>query len=158
MNRNKKVKNAQKCKVDNVIFKSKLEKYCYDELKKNNFNVSYEPFKVILLPGFYPEQISIYQPIKLRKIKKYIFNKTNKKILDVTYTPDFFINLNNKKIFIETKGKPNETYPLKKKLFLHKLCEDYKKNKNIYYFFEPHNMSQVDEMIEILKKLENDKE
>lgn len=155
--KNKKVKNAKICTYDNITFKSQLECRCYQKLTENKFNVKYEPFKISLLDGFYPKTFGLYQPTKQRSTKKYIFGRIYKKILDITYTPDFFVWFDNKKIFIETKGKPNETYPLKKKLFLKKLTEYATTHSSEkYYFFEPHNVQQLDEMISILKQIKKD--
>lgn len=154
--KNKKVKNAKECVFDDIKFKSQLECKCYQKLLENGFDVKYEPFKLKLFEGFYPKNFTWYQPVKQKSIKKYIFKQIYKKILDITYTPDFFVWFKNCKIFIETKGKPNDSYPLKKKLFLKKLSEFAEKYSNEkYYFFEPHNQQQIDELIAILKNIKN---
>ena len=72
-------------------------------------------------------------------------------LLNITYTPDFVINKNNYKIYFDVKGKENDVYPIKKKMFLKTLEE---RNDGIdYLFFEPHNIRQMLQAIEIIKKL-----
>ena len=117
-NSNKKVRNATPCQFDNIQFKSLLERNCYIELKRANLIVQYEPIKFLLQKGE-------------RVLKPYLYFKkgiqvieTNKKLIDTTWTPDFIITNNNGHKFIfESKGKLNDIFPIKFKMFRH-LMED----------------------------------
>lgn len=117
---NKKVRNATPIEIDGIKFKSKLEGYVYKKLKEYNIFAEYEPIKFILIPSFY---------------------FLGKKIRPITYTPDFVGN----NFIIEAKGRPNETFPLKWKLFLYKLY--YENLTNKYQLFIVHNHKEVDECI-----------
>jgi hypothetical protein len=75
-------------------------------------------------------------------------------IMSMTYTPDFYLEFKGYKIWFDTKGQPNETYPLKKKLFLKLLEERSIITKEKILFFEPHNQRQILEAIQIIKNLE----
>ena len=102
--------------------------------------------------SFKPENIIIYAPKKLG-VGKYDKNLelSNKTILSITYTPDFIVIKDNYKIYFDVKGKENDTYPIKKKMFL-KLLEE--KNDSInYIFFEPHSIKQMLQAIEIINNL-----
>ena len=57
----------------------------------------------------------------------------------------------NYKIYFDVKGKENDTYPIKKIMFLITLEE---RNDGVrYIFFEPHNVRQMLQAIEIIKGL-----
>lgn len=149
---NKKVKNAHSIIIDNIKFKSKLEGYCYQKFKEAGIILRYESVKIPLMKGFLPDKIRIFAPKKAKK-GGYSFLSYKNKIRDITYTPDFVVEYGNIYFFIETKGKPNDSYPIKKKLFL-KYCQEIlvKNLKKTIVFMEPHNQKQVDECIEIVLK------
>lgn len=144
---NKKIKNAQEIVYNNITFKSKLELNCYLEFKKNNIDLNYESKTFILLPKFKLTNGLKYEPFKIKKTK--VFGLNLRVIEDCTYTPDFYIEYNGIPIFIETKGRTNDIYPLKKKLFLYYLEHNYKE----YVFLEPHNLEQIKQSIIIVKNM-----
>ena len=80
-----------------------------------------------------------------------LIQKQEKKLLNVTYTPDFVVTKDKCKIYLDVKGMPNDTYPIKKKLFL-KVLEERNDGYN-YLFIEPHNIRQINQAIEIIKNL-----
>ncbi|MFA5396674.1 MAG: DUF1064 domain-containing protein [Methanogenium sp.] len=128
MSKGKSKTNAIPTLVDGIQFKSKLEAYCHVKLKENNLKAKYEGKKFTVLPGFKLEE---------------------KKIQPITYTPDFV----GTDFIIECKGYPNDSFPLRWKLFLYYLY----KNKSNYIAYLPHTYKEVDEVIiNILKKREND--
>lgn len=151
---NKKVKNATKIIYKDIKFRSILECNCYKLLEvEEDFHVEYETKKTVLLQGFYPSSsLTIYDVYKPR-LKKRIFALDTQKILSMTYTPDFYLRYKGYEIFIESKGNPNDTYPLKKKLFLYFLEEQAILTGKKYMFFEPHSKKQMKEAIQIIKNL-----
>ncbi len=139
---NKKVRNATQSTFDNKLFKSKLELYCYKRLKELNIPFRYEEFVFKIVDGFNCTADSY------EKKKNGTFGKVSKKIRPITYKPDFVGN----GWIIETKGNPNETWPIRLKLFkkyLTELSED-------WILFIPRNKKQVDESLEIIKNLHNE--
>lgn len=146
---NNKVKNARVCSYKGITFKSKLELTCYKKLIEAGLKAYYEPKKILLLKGFRMKHTKLYSPITIRGVGK-SYGLNTRPIMDMTYTPDFFIeDYKGYDIYFDTKGMPNETYPLKKKLFL-AWAEDQCKN---ILFFEPHNLTQVMKSIQIIKEL-----
>lgn len=139
---NKKVKNARSISYDGIDFKSRLEYHCYRKLKEAGFEPLYEPVKYTLLPSSILEVGTIYAP----------YNKllaSRKSYRALTYTPDFEFHYKGIHVYYDAKGKSNDAYPLKKKLFLHYLeCVG-----ETYVFFEPHNIAQIEQSIEILYEL-----
>ena len=69
----------------------------------------------------------------------------------MTYTPDFTFNYNGRLIIIEAKGKENDTYPLKRKLF-RGLLEGQTNDNPL--FFEIYTQKQLLQAIEIIKSYE----
>jgi len=121
---NKKVKNATPLTYDKIHFKSKLEVYCYQQLKKHNLEANYEPIKFTILESF------IYNGEKVRAM---------------TYTPDFV----GDDFVIEVKGNMNDAFPLRWKIFKYFLF----KNSLNYKLYLPRNKKDVDNVIkDILDK------
>ena len=73
----------------------------------------------------------------------------NKKLIDITYTPDFTFEYNDYFIIIEAKGYENDTFPIKKKMF-RKILEAYKKA----LYFEIFTKKQLVDAIKIIKSYE----
>lgn len=154
MAENKKIKNATEVVFDNIKFRSIFEKDCYILLKQEGIKFMYEGKKIILLQGFYPsDQLQVFDLYKPKGSTK-IFGNNTRKILDMTYTPDFYIQMDSVDIYIEAKGNPNDTYPLKKKLFLDYLRKESLETGKKYIFFEPHSKRQMREVIRIIKSYE----
>lgn len=160
---NKKIKNASKCFLDNIKFKSKLEKSIYTTLKEFGFNPLYEPTTFTLWPGFNPI-IPFYDKETDSQYKKRIGGgDTNKnrqlvlkkeKIIGIRYTPDFFIKYGNINIYIEAKGIENEVFYIKKKLFRFFLDQEYLKTNQQSLFFEIYTKKQLIQAIQIIKNYE----
>lgn len=117
-----KVRNATPIIVDGIHFKSKLEGYCYEQLKKAKIKAEYEPKHFTLIPGFE------YKGEKIRKM---------------TYKPDFVGN----NFIIECKGLVTDSFPLRWKLFKYVL---YLSNSK-YDLYLVRNHKQIDEMVNKLK-------
>ena len=138
---NKKVINATKVKVGEVEYRSKFERSVAKYLEDNNIPFEYEKHKFTLFEGFKPT-FHCYFPDKLGNLELDLT-----KLRSTTYTPDFVGDY----WVIETKGRSNDLYPVKLKLFrtLIESSEEYKKYK---LFIEPHNQKQILQAIEIIKQ------
>ena len=145
MGENKKIKNASPLEYDGISFKSKLEKMAYQTLKENNLPVEYEPQKFIIWEGFKPTVPFYNKDTKTRMLKL-----ENKKIINISYTPDFIIHYNNHLVIMELKGLENDLFPMKKKMFRKWLEEN--EPKSIY--FEIYTKKQLLQAIDIIKNLE----
>ena len=144
LHENKKIKNASPLEYDGISFKSKLEKMIYQTLKEQGFPVEYEPHKFVLWQGFRPT-VPFYDKDKSTRMLKF----ENKKIIDITYTPDFVFTYNGFLVVIEAKGMENDCFYLKKKMF-RKWLED-NHLKSIY--FEIYTKKQLLQAINIIKDL-----
>lgn len=140
---NKKVRNAKKITYDNIQFQSRLELFCYKKLKEFGLDFGYETESFELLPKFEyePECMESY-----KKGTKWLFGSKSKLVRAIKYKPDF-VNLDDGWI-IECKGHPNESFPIKWKLFKHYLEEN---NINVRLYM-PKNQSHVEECVKDIVK------
>ena len=144
MTENKKIKNASPLEYDGISFKSKLEKMVYQTLREHGLPAEYEPHKFIIWEGFKPTVPFYNKDTNTRMLKL-----EDKKIINISYTPDFLINYNGYLVIIEAKGMENNCFYLKKKMF-RKWLEDYEP-KSIY--FEIYTKKQLLQAIDIIKNL-----
>lgn len=133
---------------DNIEFKSNLEVFTYKELKKLNINFGYETRVFELHPSF------ITKIILYAKTPKKGYHKTTQKINSISYKPDFIIDgCKDIYIIIECKGKENDAFPLREKLFLKYITDSEEfKDKDVYYF-KPTNQKDVKCTIEKIKNI-----
>lgn len=122
--KNEKVKNATPTEYDGIKFRSKLEVYTYKKLREAQIDAKYEQHRFELLPAF----------VAL----------SGKKYRAITYLPDFV----GYDFIIECKGYPNDSWPLRKKLFEYALLLQDRK----YNFYEVHTQKEVDALVQNLKK------
>lgn len=108
---NKRIKNATAITYDGIEFKSKAEVMVYKTLKENGFSPRYEEETFHYWNGLKPT-VPFYDLGTNRHL-----HLNMKKLIGVSYTPDFTFWLNGTKIIIEVKGWANDIYPLKKKMF-----------------------------------------
>ena len=101
---------SKKVLYDGITFASNLEKYMYQALKKARIRADYEGQTYTLIDGF-----EFKTPSYERQTngKGEFTNRGCKKIQPIKYTPDFI----GKKFIIETKGRANESFPMRWKLF-----------------------------------------
>lgn len=144
---NKKIKNASIVEYDGVIFRSKLEVYCYKKLKEENIEFKYENNRYNLIPAFQYGG-SLYEPYK--KGTTWFFEEKDTKIRGMSYTPDFVGN----GWIIECKGRANDAFPLRWKLFKYLLTQ---LNLN-YDLYLPKNQTHIDECVRLIKEKENARE
>ena len=146
---NKKVRNATPKVYDNIHFRSTLEVTCYKKLKEANLKFEYEPKAYVLLMHKILSNVTVIQPNRNGDMTKY----TNNKLRDMTYTPDFVVEKDGAEFVIEVKGRPNDVYPVKKKLFLNYLQS--RPTAEPAFFIEPHNVKQVEQAINFIKNYSN---
>lgn len=115
---NKKVRNAKPHVYDEIQFRSGLEVYCYQQLRKYGIYASYEEVSFTILDPF---------------------RYNNELIRKMSYTPDFVGDT----FIIECKGFANESFPLRWKFFKWFL---YKNDLN-FDLYLPRNKKEVDNVI-----------
>ena len=130
---------SKKVICDGITFASGLEKYMYQALKNAKIKAEYEGETFVLINGFEFE-ITSYE--RQSNGKGEFKNRGNKNILPIKYTPDFV----NDKFIIECKGRANESFPIRWKLF--------KKFINRCYphvtLYKPQNQKECDMVIELI--------
>lgn len=127
------VRNARPKQVDGINFRSTLEAFCYSKLKAANITAEYETKKFLLLEGFHYPEARFEDNGKTGYI-----NRTEQKVRDITYTPDF-VDPKGRWI-IECKGYANERFPMKWKMFMEHLM---KSGEPLPLLFVPRNQNQV---------------
>ena len=133
---------SKKISQDGIQFASGLEKYTYEALKNNKLFEGYENQVFQLVESFNFENES-YE--KQANGKGNYINRGQKKILGIKYTPDFV----GKDYIIECKGRANEAFPIRWKLFKLWLT----KNKIGKTLYKPQNQKEVDLMIILMKMI-----
>jgi len=101
---------SKKVVYDGITFASGLEKYMYKVLKEAGIHAEYESQSFELLPSFNFKNDCIERQ---SNGKGDYINRGNKKVLNLKYTPDFI----GEDFIIETKGRANDSFPLRWKLF-----------------------------------------
>ena len=130
---------SKKVIVDNIEFKSGLEAYMYKALKAAKIKATYEGITYELIPSFDLKN-KCYE--RQANSKGEYRNRGGKAIRKVTYTPDF----TGDDFIIECKGRPNESFPIRWKLF--KMYASKKLPKISIY--KPQNQKECDETINII--------
>ncbi len=131
---------SKKISYEGHNFASGLEKYMYMALQKAKIKAKYEGETFVLLNGFHFEN-EVYE--RQANSKGEFINRGEKRILPIKYTPDFI----GEDFIIETKGRPNESFPIRWKLFKKLVTEQFPS----YILFKPQNHKECDRVIEILK-------
>lgn len=149
---NRKIINATPVTLNEITFKSKLEGKLFKVLVEEGLNPRYEPYKFHIWNGFKPEA-----PFYERNKKTKSIGLNDKKLLDITYTPDIVFDFNNHRIFVEVKpdGFTNDVYPYKQKLF-RKYMEVELTNLNPI-FVRVGTIKNLKEFIKILRENYNEK-
>lgn len=148
-NRTKKKKKkgpvqANKISYDGIKFASGLERYMYMQLKKHKIKAKYEGETYEIFPGFnFPNEA--YE--RCANGKGEYKNRGSKKILNIKYTPDFI----GDGFIIECKGRANESFPLRWKMFK-RYCAEHMPNIVLY---KPQNQKECDETIRLILNSRN---
>ena len=138
---------AKKVTYDGIKFASGLEKYMYMAFKKAKIKAKYEGKTYTIQEGFVFNNES-YE--RQSNGKGELVNRGCKKILPIRYTPDFISD----SFIIECKGRANESFPMRWKLFK-KYVNTNMKHVTLY---KPQNQKECDEVIKlIIKKSKNEK-
>ena len=132
---------SKKITYDGINFASGLERYTYMALKKNKLFEGYENEVFQLIEGFNFNNESFE---KQANGKGEYTNRGQKKILGIKYTPDFV----GKDYIIECKGRANESFPIRWKLFKLWLT----KNKIGKTLYKPQNQKEVDQTMTLIKE------
>jgi len=132
---------AKKVSFDGIQFASGLEKYMYQALKNAKIKAEYEGKTYVLQESFVFE-VDSYE--RQANGKGELVNRGQKKILNIKYTPDFISD----SFIIECKGRANESFPLRWKMFK-KYVNDNLKHVILY---KPQNQKECDKVIELIIK------
>ena len=130
---------SKKVTVDGIKFASGLEKYMYLALKKANIKAAYEGQTYEVFESFIFENESYERQANGKGEFK---NRGCKKILNIKYTPDFVAD----KFIIECKGRANESFPLRWKMFK----KHVKVNLKHVTLYKPQNQKECDEVIKLI--------
>ena len=130
---------SKKCTMDGITFASGLEKYMYKVLKEHDIKAQYESHTFELVSSFqFPNKSFERQS----NGKGGFEDRGNKKILNLKYTPDFI----GRDFIIETKGRANESFPLRWKLFK-KWMHDNNDTRTLY---KPQNQPECDKTVQLI--------
>ena len=135
---------AKKVTYDGIKFQSGLEVYMYKALKEARIVGEYEPTSYTLLNGFDLESACLEKQANGKGEYK---DRGCKKILPIKYKPDFV----GRDFIIECKGRANESFPLRWKLFKAWIT----RHSPGIALFKPQNQKDCDEtiaQIEIMRK------
>ena len=132
---------AKKVTFDGIKFASGLEKYMYIVLKKAKIKANYEGQTYVVQESFSFKNES-YE--RQSNGKGDLVNRGCKKVLPIKYTPDFVSD----SFIIECKGRANESFPLRWKMFK-KYVNDNLKHVTLY---KPQNQKECDRVIELIKE------
>ena len=130
---------SKKVTYDGIRFASGLEKYMYQALKRAKIQSVYEGATFVLQEDFI-FNIDSYE--RQANGKGQMVNRGQKKIQNIKYTPDFVSD----SFIIECKGRANETFPLRWKMFK-KHVKEHLKHVTLY---KPQNQKECDLVIELI--------
>ena len=130
---------SKKVTIDGIQFASGLEKYMYLALKEAKIEARYEGETYVLQDSFVFKNKS-YE--KQSNGKGEFKNRGEKKILNIKYTPDFVSD----SFIIECKGRANESFPIRWKMFKNYVKEHLKH----VILYKPQNQKDCDEVIRLI--------
>ena len=130
---------AKKIRYDGINFASGLERYMYMALKKAGIKAIYEGEVFTVVEGF---EFSKESYERQSNGKKDFTNRGNKKMLPIKYTPDFI----GDGFVIECKGRANESFPIRWKLFK-KYVEE---NLGDVALYKPQNQADCDRVVSLI--------
>ena len=134
---------SKKVSYDGINFASGLERYMYMALKNAKIKSKYEGETFVLLAGFHFDN-EVYE--RCANGKGDYKNRGCKRILPIKYTPDFI----GDDFIIETKGRANESFPLRWKMFKKLMSES---KIGPFTLYKPQNQKECDTTVELIKKI-----
>lgn len=135
---------SKKIIYDGITFASGLEKHMYIALKKAKIDFDYEGKTFELVPSFIFKNKCFERQ---SNSKGDFINRGCKKVLNLKYTPDFI----GVDFIIETKGRANDSFPLRWKLFKEWMIN----NNDERTLYKPQNQNECDITIELILKNRN---
>jgi hypothetical protein len=135
---------SKKIIYDGITFASGLEKYMYIALKKANLDFDYEGRTFELVPSFTFKNECFERQ---SNGKGNFINRCCKKVLNLKYTPDFL----GIDFIIETKGRANDSFPLRYKLFKKWMMD----NEDTRILYKPQNNAECLETVKIILEKRN---
>ena len=130
---------SKKVTYDGIKFASGLEKYMYQALKRAKIQSVYEGATFVLQEDFI-FNIDSYE--RQANGKGQMVNRGQKKIQNIKYTPDFVSD----SFIIECKGRANESFPLRWKMFK-KHVKEHLKHVTLY---KPQNQKECDLVVNLI--------
>ena len=130
---------SKKVVFDGTTFASGLERYMYQALKKAKIKSEYEGQTYELQEGFMFD-VDSYE--RQANGKGEMVNRGQKKIQSIKYTPDFV----SSSFIIECKGRANESFPIRWKMFKNYVKEHLKH----VILYKPQNQKDCDEVIRLI--------
>jgi len=131
---------SKKITYDGITFASGLERYMYMALKKAKIKALYEGETFELVESFdFP--FESYE--RCGNGKGDYKNRGNRKVLNIKYTPDFI----GKGFIIECKGRANESFPLRWKIFKKLMAEN---RLGPFTLYKPQNQKECDETVRLI--------
>ena len=131
---------SKKTTFDGIKFASGLEVYMYKALKKAKLKAIYEGATFEIVEDFMFDNAS-YE--RTGNGKGEFKQRGRKKILPIKYTPDFI----GKGFIIETKGRANESFPMRWKMFKKYI----NKHDMPVTLYKPQNQKECDKVVELIK-------
>jgi len=138
---------SKKVTYDGIKFASGLEKYMYVALSEANIESVYEGMTFVLQEDFL-FNVDSYE--RQANSKGDMVNRGQKKIQNIKYTPDFV----SSDFIIETKGRANESFPLRWKMFK-KYVKEHHPHVTLY---KPQNQKECDKVVELIIKNKKENE
>ena len=135
---------SKKVTYDGIKFASGLEKYMYVALSEANIESVYEGMTFVLQEDFL-FNVDSYE--RQANSKGDMVNRGQKKIQNIKYTPDFV----SSDFIIETKGRANESFPLRWKMFKKHIIDELEP----IILFKPQNQKECDETIRLILESRN---
>ena len=130
---------SNKTEFDGIIFASGLEVHMYKALSREKLFDLYEGEKFQLLEGFRSENLCWERHANGKGEFK---QRNTSKIRGISYTPDF----TSTDYIIETKGRANESFPLRWKLFKHKLHV----SGDTRRIYKPQTQKECEEVVQLI--------
>ena len=134
----------KKTKFLGIDFASKLEAHMYKLLIAHEVHAGYESRKFTIIDGFMADFCSYEKTAT----KKYLHDRGNKKVLPITYTPDFVDTQDPPRWIIECKGNPNERFPIVWKLFKRYIAMNGWKTD----LYMPRNQKDCGDVVRLIKE------